>query len=324
MNEASREIKLEKNVFWKIKNGLEFNSETETFLDYLRKEKKRFDHIQSFRKLTPVAGFLLIISLVCLYTLLILAEFMVAFFVNGQNLGPADLQSEIFSLLILTSIFSSVLGQILVIFTLSFKYFFTKENWSPFHDQTLSLVERLAELNLLEDYISYSSDKEGTQGFVLRKLSVDFQVQWIFPFIFNAFPPLLIEIMWIAILLPFSIATLFSLLVAIFDANLVIILGMTLLLALIGLGVYSSGVTITKSWKTYSWIRNLMINRQQGILHQLILTGESDLSILRNQNNLTRLEKMHPFPLPSLFRFTAFIPLIGSLLGYVVGFTLLV
>ena len=70
--------------------------------------------------------------------------------------------------------------------------------------------------------------------------------------------------------------------------------------------------------------RNLMITRQQGILHQLVLTGDNDLAILRNENNLTRLEKMHPFPLPSLFRITAFIPLIGSLLGYLVGFTLLV
>jgi len=86
MNEASREIKLEKNVFWKLKNGLEFNSETETFLDYLNKEKKKFDQVRSYRNLAPVVGFLLIISFVCLYTLEILAEFMVAFFINGQLL----------------------------------------------------------------------------------------------------------------------------------------------------------------------------------------------------------------------------------------------
>jgi hypothetical protein len=324
MNKVSREIKLEKTVFWKIKNGLEFNSETETFVDYLKKEKEGFDKVLSLRKLIPVVGFLLTIAISCLYSSVILVEFTAAFFLEGQLLGPTDLQSEFFSLLIITSIFSSVLGQILVIFTLSFKYFFTRQYWSTFHDQTLSLVERLSELNLLDEYISYGRNEKGKPGFTLQKLSVDFQVQWIFPFIFNAFPPLLIEIMWIAILLPFSIATLFSLLVALFDSNLIITLGMTLVLAIIGTGVYSSTVTIIKSWMKYSWIRNLMISRQQGILHELILTGDNDMSILRNQNNLTRLEQMHPFPLPSVFRITATIPLIGSLLGYVVGFTLLV
>ena len=191
------------------------------------------------------------------------------------------------------------------------------------YDQTLSLVERLTETNLLQEYVQFNADN-GEQKFKLQKVSVDFQVQWIFPFIFNAFPPLLIETMLIAFLLPFSIATLFSLLIALVDSNLFITLGMTLVIALIGVGVYSNAVTIIKSWLNYSWIRNLMITRQQGILHQLYLTGDNDLAILRNENNLTRLEKMHPFPLPSLFRITAFIPLIGSLLGYLVGFTLLV
>ncbi|MHA2096914.1 MAG: hypothetical protein ACW98F_20050, partial [Candidatus Hodarchaeales archaeon] len=134
----------------------------------------------------------------------------------------------------------------------------------------------------------------------------------------------LIEIMLIAFLLPFSFATLFSLIIALVEANWFITSGMATVLALIVLGIYSNALAIFRSWSTYSWIRNLMITKQQGILNFLILTNNSDLAIIRNENNLTRLEKMHPFPLPSLFKITAFIPLVGSLLGYIVGFTLLV
>ncbi|PWI47837.1 hypothetical protein CEE45_10010 [Candidatus Heimdallarchaeota archaeon B3_Heim] len=83
---------------------------------------------------------------------------MVAFFLEGQLLGPADLQSDFFPLLVIISILTSVLGQISAIFTLSFKYFFTKDKWSKFHDQTLSLVERLTETNLLQEYVQFNAD----------------------------------------------------------------------------------------------------------------------------------------------------------------------
>ena len=323
MNKGNRDIQLEKDIIWNVKKGIKFNPESETFLDYIRKEKETFDQHRPLNKLAPIVGVLIGLSILFFYTTLMLAEFIVAFFLEGEFLGPPDLQSEFFSLLVLTSVLASGLGQILVIFSLSFKYFFAKENWSKFHDQTISLVERLVENDLLEEYIQFIQKENGNRYFKLQNLSVDFQVQWIFPFIFNAFPPLLIEIMLIAFLLPFSIATLFSLIIALVELNWFVTIGMTLLLIIIMVGVYSNALAIFRSWSTYSWIRNLLITHQQSILHHLILTGESDLTILRNENNLSRLERMHAFPLPSLFRFTAFIPLLGSLLGYLVGFTLL-
>ncbi len=324
MKTVNRDILLEKEIIWRVKKGLEFNPESETFLNYLIKEKALYDRYRPLNKLIPIVGVIIGLTFLFLYTSMMLVDFMIIFFLEGQYLGPPDLQSDFFSLLVLTSVLASVLGQILVIFTLSFKYFFTKDNWSKFHDQTISLVERLSEMNLLQEYIQLETDESGEKHFKLRKLSVDLQVQWIFPFIFNAFPPLLIEIMFLSLLLPFSMATLFSLLIAIVEGNWIIALGMTLVMALIIVGLYSNTLTILRSWSKYTRIRNLMITRQQGILHHLILTGEGDLTILRNENNLSRLERMHSFPLPSLFRITAFIPLIGSLLGYLVGFTLLV
>jgi hypothetical protein len=207
---------------------------------------------------------------------------------------------------------------------LTFKYFFTKINWSRFHDQTLLLSERLINTGLLNEYIQFSTNEDGNNEFKLKKISVDFQIEWIFPFIFQDFPPLLTEIMLLSFIFPFAIATLASLIIALSTFDFLVSGIMLILFSLIILGVISNSTTIYKSWSNYSQIRNAMIDKQQSLLHYLTLQGESDLTILRNENNLARLEKMHPFPLPSIFRITTFIPLVGSLLGYVVGISLLI
>ncbi|MHA2094453.1 MAG: hypothetical protein ACW98F_07490, partial [Candidatus Hodarchaeales archaeon] len=182
MKKGNRDIQLEKDVVWSVKKGLEFNPESETFLDYIMKEKKIFDRHRPLKKLAPIIGVLIGLAILFLYSSMMLIDFMILFFLEGEFIGPADLQSNFFSLLVLTSVLASVLGQILVIFSLSFKYFFTKESWSKFHDQTISLVERLLEMNRLEEYIQFIHDENGQTGFKLKTVSVDFQVQWIFPF----------------------------------------------------------------------------------------------------------------------------------------------
>ena len=39
MKKVDRDISLDKQILWKVKKGLEFNPTSETFLDYLIKEK---------------------------------------------------------------------------------------------------------------------------------------------------------------------------------------------------------------------------------------------------------------------------------------------
>ena len=39
MKQVKRDIVLDKEVIWKIKKGIDFNSDAETFLEYLKKEK---------------------------------------------------------------------------------------------------------------------------------------------------------------------------------------------------------------------------------------------------------------------------------------------
>ena len=324
MEKNNRFIELENSFIWKTKSEISYNSEKETFHDYLKQEKGFFDRNRPLNKLAPVIGVIVLLLLSSLYSTSMLIDFMISFFIDGFFIGPPQFQSEIFSLLVITSIFSSILGQLLVIFMLIFKYFFTKSNWSRFHNQTLLLTERLVNAGLLKEYIQFTESENGEKGFKLKNLSVDFQIEWIFPFIFQDFPPLLFEIMLLSFLFPFSIATLVSLIVALSTFDWFVGGAMFLLFILIIVGVISNSTTIYKSWSNYSQIRNAMIDRQHGIIHNLILQGENDLSIIRNENNLARLKKMHPFPLPSIFRVTTFIPLVGSLLGYIVGISILI
>ena len=44
---------------------------------------------------------------------------------------------------------------------LIFKFFFTKDNWSRFHDQTLLLAERLDNTGLLNEYIQFTESEDG-------------------------------------------------------------------------------------------------------------------------------------------------------------------
>ena len=324
MSKTDRYITLEDDFIWHIKTDVHYDPEKETFFDYLVKEKVIYDRYRPLNKLLPVIGTIIALLITILYSTSTFIDLLLSFFIEGNFVGPPEFQSEIFSLLLITSIFASILGQILVVFMLTFKYFFTKEKWSRFHDQTLLLAERLANTNLLNDYIQFTTNKDEQNGFKLKKLSVDFQIEWIFPFIFQDFPPLLFEIMLLSFMFPFLIATLVSLIVALSTLDLLVSGLMLILFGFIILGVISNSTTIMRLFSKYSFIRNAMIDKQHAIIHNLALQGENDLSILRNEYNLARLVKMHPFPLPSIFRITTFIPLIGSLLGYVVGISLLI
>jgi hypothetical protein len=323
LTNKNRVIELETEFFWEKKADIFYDSTKESFYDYLIKEKEKYDQFRPLNKLAPIIGGLILLLFSAFLSIIGLIDSVITFFIEGTHIGPSQFQSDFFSLLLLTSMIASILGQILVIFMLIFKSFFTKSNWSKFHDQTLLLTERLAINGFLDEYIQFTKDGEGKNKFKLSKISVDFQIEWVFPFIFTDFPPLLFEITILSFLFPFSIATLVSFFVAFFTSDWITSGAMIIVFALIIAGTISTSTAIYRSWSNYSQIRTKMIDYQYAIIHNLTLQGANDLTIIRNENNLTRLQKMHPFPLPSIFRITTFIPLIGSLLGYVVGLAIL-
>lgn len=92
------------------------------------------------------------------------------------------------------------------------------------------------------------------------------------------------------------------------------------LLLLIFIKYIQSGQAIYRSWKKYNLILSSMISKQQEVIHSLILDKSDELTIIRHQNNLTRLVSMQQFPLPQAISISAIIPLLGSLMGYLIAF----
>jgi hypothetical protein len=328
MDLSAREIILEKEIVWEIKTETDPNNEIKSFYGYLKKEKELFDRPRPVKQLSTVGFVIIFLILFLIYQLLSFFDFL-SDFLNNEPIGPVGIQSEEFSLLLIATTLATSLGVILSITFIIFKYFIIKAHWSRFHDQTLALIGRLDEEGILEHYISFKRTDDAFQ-FKMKRISIDFQIQWLFPFIFDAFPPLLLEISLLSFLLPFSISTLVSFFILFFSFDWFSFIFSSVLMVAVIFGFISSIYSMVHSWRKYDWIRNLMIDRQQEIrnlmidrqqeiIHTLILQQEDNLEILMNKQNLTRLEQMHSFPLPAFVRISATFPVLGSFIGYLIG-----
>ena len=68
MEKNNRLIELESVFIWKLAADLPYDSETETFYDYLQKEKVIYDQRRPLNKLLPVLGAILLLSISSLYS----------------------------------------------------------------------------------------------------------------------------------------------------------------------------------------------------------------------------------------------------------------
>ncbi|MFX0208957.1 MAG: hypothetical protein ACFFDT_23435 [Candidatus Hodarchaeota archaeon] len=202
--------------------------------------------------------------------------------------------------------------------TNSYKSFFSQPNWSSYHELMMSLFKRLENADLLNEYIAYK-EVNGRKRFQLTKISIDFDIEWIYPFIFSEFPPLLFEFLLLSFLLPFLVTASISSFFALIQLDLFTVLLNSFLLVLIFFGFSQSGLAIYRSWKKYNLILSSMISNQQEVIHLLILKKSDEMTIIRHQNNLTRLVSTHSYPIPQIVRISAIIPLLGSLAGYLIA-----
>jgi hypothetical protein len=320
MDHSEADVLLKEGIFWEIKKDILFDKKSETFVDYLQKEKEKFDQPRSrYQKILALIGSLILgVTGIgsALFAIEVIIDVLAGEFVNPDVFK--ELPSEISTGLIFATSIGAFLGCILTTVTLLNRAFSTKSNWSNYHDLTLSLFRRLENADLLDNYVVFDKTN-GKKRFQLKGMSFDFEINWVFPFIFDDFPPLLFELLLISFLLPFFVTTSISLFIAILSADVVYFLVMTLLILLIFFGFGQTGLAISRSWRRYSTILNALILKQQEVIHSLILECRDDMTIIRHQNNLTRLISTHSFPIPQLIRISAIIPLLGSLIGYLVA-----
>ncbi len=320
MDLSEEVVLLENEFFWEIKKDILFEEKSDNFVVYLKKEKEQLDQPRSMyqRILAFISSIMLGFAAIgsALFAIEVIINVLAGEYVNPDVFQ--GLPSEISAGLLFATSIGAFLGSTLSIVTIWYKVFVIKTNWSSYHDLTLSLFKRLENADLLDNYIDLDK-KSDKRRFQLKRISFDFEIDWVYPFIFDDFPPLLFELLLISFLLPLFVTSTISLFIAILSVDLVYFLVMTLLLLLIFFGFGQSGLAINRSWRKYSSILRALILKQQEVIHSLILKGGDEMTIIRHQNNLTRLISTHSFPIPQLIRISAIIPLLGSMFGYLIA-----
>jgi hypothetical protein len=324
MGQLEQNILLKKELNWEIKKEISYNKKSENFVDYLQKEKERFDRSRSGRQKILALIISIILGFIGLSSLIFSIEATIAILsATPENAETfLNLPFRVATGLEISTGVATSLGIVFSIVTILYRSFFSKHNWSNYHDQMLSLFERLENVGLIDNFIVFN-EMNGKTRFQLKKISTDIDLEWIYPFIFDDFPPLLFELLLLSFLLPFFVSTTISLYFAILDMIWVLVLFLGALLILILFGFEQSGLSIYRSWKKYSNILGSVISKQQEVIHSLILNKSDEMTIIRHQNNLNRLVTMSSFPIPQFIRISAVIPLFGSLLGYLIAFVLL-
>jgi hypothetical protein len=137
MDLSAREIILEKEIVWEIKTETDPNNEIKSVYEYLKKEKELFDRPRPVKQLSIVGFVIIFLILFLIYQLLTFFDIL-SDFLNNELIGPVEIQSEEFSLLLIATTLATILGVILSITFIVFKYLIIKAHWSRFHDQTLA------------------------------------------------------------------------------------------------------------------------------------------------------------------------------------------
>ncbi|MFX1507022.1 MAG: hypothetical protein ACFFDC_13085, partial [Promethearchaeota archaeon] len=87
------------------------------------------------------------------------------------------------------SIFAFLLaGSIMLlatVFNILSYLFGAHKNWTIYHRQLLTLVENLQEKEILEEYFVLQEEKK---SFQMVKCSIEWEMEWMFPFLFQNFP----------------------------------------------------------------------------------------------------------------------------------------
>ena len=320
MDQLEQSVLLEEEIYWEIKKEITYNKKSENFVDYLHKEKEVFDHPQPRHEKILSLIISIILGFVGLSSLIFSIEAIItAIFERPENPETfLNLPLEVATGLEISTGIATFLGICFSIITILYRAFYSTPNWSTYHDQMLALFKRLENFGLLNNFI-FLTEVNGKIKFQLKKISADIDLDWIYPFIFNDFPPLMFELLLLAFLLPFFVSTTIGLYFAILDMIWVFMLFLGALFILILLGFEQSGLSIYRSWKKYSSILGTVKNKQQEIIHSLVLNKSDEMTIIRHQNNLNRLITMSSFPIPQIIRISAIIPLFGSLLGYLIA-----
>ncbi|MFX1254615.1 MAG: hypothetical protein ACFFCZ_23590, partial [Promethearchaeota archaeon] len=242
----------------------------------------------------------LILGIASLVTSIIIPIFLIS---NSEVRSLLELElgwSSPFALFISLGLFS------MGVFFLTFVFIFLRPRsyWSPQLEETLRLMHRLKQADILDKYIESPTDNK--PFFRLKNVSIYWDLEWSYPFLFQHYLPLLgplslsAQTLLIFALVPGLISLIFFSLLEFLTAQ---EFSDTLLFSFMGLIIISflAKNLIRGILQGYYPLKKRMIIKQKEKLHALLLEQNLDSNfILVNQNNLNRLYSMPNIPLPIL------------------------
>ena len=189
------------------------------------------------------------------------------------------------------------------------------KNWTNYHRQLLTLAESLQDQGILEDYFIFRETK-----FKLVKASVEWEMEWLYPFLFQNYPPYFQEVGEISLYVFTMISFLLPVFVSISTFNVPFLILIILIASLILALSYLRTKKIIQLYSQFKDLQNQLVQRQEEKLVNLICDEATDpLLIHVNRENLNRLinEKSIPTTFP-LLPLSLILPIFSAIIGYVI------
>jgi hypothetical protein len=318
----------ELNLSFKLKKKVPFDAGKSTLVTYLE-ELKEFDkkYVPMPIKIAKVLIYSLGLATFFFFSLLfylaafsdILKVFQNTYYSSGDNIFFVLGIPELFipPIAISSSLLAGSLmllaGMYLIIALLAGVF----KSWTSYHEQMLVLSKKLQEMGLLEDFFDY---QEQAKSFHLKEMSINWEMEWIYPFFFDNFPPYLQEIGEITLYVFTLISFPLPILLAIITSNLVLLAVFTAIpLSILFMGFQASKRFI-QAYQSFKNVQKILIARQQEKLLLLMFKENVDQLLVHvNQENLKRLasEKSIPMAFP-LIPLSILLPVFSTLIGYVI------
>jgi hypothetical protein len=326
MNDVNTVEISELKLYYEINPNIPFNMKKDSFVSYL-KDLREFD-----KKSRPSDVVILSLNFLAVFTfgvfsVLFFAEavsqimkvFQNTFLISDRDylltLGIPRLfvaPVSIFAYLLAGSIM--LLADIFVILSLVLG---VHKKWTNYHRQLLILAENLQEKDILEDF--FVSQKEN-KTFQMVKCSIEWEMEWVFPFLFQNFPPYFQEVGEISLYTFTLISFILPIFVSITSFNVPILLFFLVLASFILILGSSRTQKVIQLYRQFKHLQSLLIQRQEEKLVDLVCDETIDPLIVHvNRENLKRLvnERSIPTTFP-LLPLSMILPIFSAIIGYVI------
>jgi len=328
MNDVNNVDLSELKLYYKLNPKIPFNREKNSIVSYL-KDLREFDK-SSASKPSNIAKLF-----VSFLAVLMFGVFSVIFF--GEALSQimnvfqnTILISDYNYLLNLgiprlfvapVSIFSFLLaGSIMLLADIFFILSFilgVHKSWTKYHRQMLILTDKLQEMGILEEFFIYQKEKK---AFQLKQMSIIWEVEWVYPFLFKTFPPYFFSIGEISIYSFTLISLILPIFVSITTLNVPILIFLLFLASFMFVLGSSRTKKIIQFYRQFKKLQNELIMQQEINLVRLICESNYNPSLVHiNRENLNRLvnERSIPTTFP-LLPLSIILPIFSAIIGYVI------